>query len=213
MENLSSLLEKSAANHRHLCPRQVLGVRIGLLAGKVLDMDLPQTDKRLFAFVESDGCGMGGIAAASGCWVDRRTMRILDFGKLAATFVDTRTGATIRIFPHPGARIASCHYAPEDLGRWKTQLEAYKIMPDEDLLVVQRVKLTVSLKKIISRPGLRVNCSKCGEEITNEREVVVDGSIFCRACAGECYYCADTPESIDAYSTQENIIPIFEHEK
>ena len=72
MENLQELLDQSAARHAHLCPRQVLGVRMGLLAGKVLNLPLPQLDKRLFAFVECDGCGMGGIEIATGCRVDRR---------------------------------------------------------------------------------------------------------------------------------------------
>jgi formylmethanofuran dehydrogenase subunit E len=54
-----------------------------MLAGELLDLDLPQTDKRLFAFAESDGCGTGGVSVATGCWDDRRTLRVMDFGKLA----------------------------------------------------------------------------------------------------------------------------------
>src|SRR5690606_20693201 len=45
MPSLAELLDQSAALHRHLCPRQVLGVRMGLLAAEVLGLDLPQTDK------------------------------------------------------------------------------------------------------------------------------------------------------------------------
>jgi formylmethanofuran dehydrogenase subunit E len=80
MEKLTDLLERSAARHHQLCPRQVLGVRIGMLAGKIMGLELPQTDKRLFAFAECDGCGMGGMAVATGCFVERRTMRVLDYG-------------------------------------------------------------------------------------------------------------------------------------
>lgn len=36
---LTELLDQSAALHRHLCPRQVLGVRMGLLAGKLLGLN------------------------------------------------------------------------------------------------------------------------------------------------------------------------------
>lgn len=189
MDSLPSLLAKSAANHNHLCPRQVLGVRMGMLAGKVFGLEVPQLDKRLFAFVECDGCGMGGIAVASGCFVERRTMRVLDFGKMAVTFADTRTGECVRIYPHPNAREASENYVPEYLSRWKTQLEAYQLMPDDELMIIQPVRLTVSLEKIISKPGLRVFCSECGEEITNEREIIRDGQCLCRTCAGETYFC------------------------
>jgi len=188
MESLQVLLDRSAARHAHLCPRQVLGVRIGLLAGKALDLDLPQLDKRLFAFVECDGCGMGGIAVASGCYVERRTLRVVDYGKLAATFVDTQTGRAVRINPLPGSRGISAQLLPTNGDRWRAQLESYQHLPDEKLFNVQPVTLNVSLKKIISEPGLRVICSACGEEITNEREVTRDGRSMCRACAGEAYY-------------------------
>ena len=61
-------------------------------------------------------------------------------------------------------------------------------MPDEDLLAVQMVKLSISLEKLLSKPGYRVNCEACSEEIINEREVVIEGPILCRACAGQSYY-------------------------
>jgi formylmethanofuran dehydrogenase subunit E len=61
-------------------------------------------------------------------------------------------------------------------------------MPEQELLLAQPVTLTVSLEKLISQPGLRVTCEACGEEIMNEREVIHEGMVLCRACAGEAYY-------------------------
>jgi formylmethanofuran dehydrogenase subunit E len=188
VKNLQDLLDQSAAHHHHLCPRQVLGVRMGMLAGIVLELDLPQADKRLFAFVECDGCGNGGISVATGCWVDRRTLRVMDYGKLAATFVDTQSGRAIRIWPKAESRVLAEQNGMDELDCWHKQLEAYQVLPDEELFTVQPVQLTVSLEKIISLPGLRVNCEVCGEEITNEGEVLQGGRVLCRACAGERYY-------------------------
>lgn len=188
MDKLQSLLEKSAAQHEHLCPRQVLGVRMGLLAGQMLAIAVPQVMKRMFVFVESDGCGMGGIATATGCFVRRRTMRVLDFGKLAATFVDQENGRSIRIYPHPQSRQRALEALPDEPDRWRRQLEAYQFLPDEALFVVEPVQLTVSMAQIISQPGLCVLCMDCGEEISNGREVERNGRILCRACAGESYY-------------------------
>jgi formylmethanofuran dehydrogenase subunit E len=88
-DDLQILLGLSAENHDRLCPRQVLGVRMGLLAGKILGIEVPQKDKRLFTLSEIDGCGAGGISVATGCSISHRTMRIMDYGKMAATFVDT----------------------------------------------------------------------------------------------------------------------------
>jgi formylmethanofuran dehydrogenase subunit E len=92
MRDLQDLFKASAERHHdHLCPRQVLGVRMGIYAAELLALDLPQNDKRLFTFVETDGCLIDGLAVATGCWVGNRTMRVIDYGKSAATFVDTLT--------------------------------------------------------------------------------------------------------------------------
>ena len=188
MDRLSELLERTASLHHHLCPRQVLGVRLGRLAGRRLGLDLPQQDKRLFVFIETDGCAADGVAVATGCSVGRRTMRVLDFGKVAATFVDTTSGEALRIHPHPDARgraIETCRDVPD---RWHAQLQAYQILPDEGLLVTDSVQLLVDLDAIISHPGLRAVCQDCEEEVINGREVRADGRTVCRACAGEAYY-------------------------
>jgi formylmethanofuran dehydrogenase subunit E len=84
-------------HHHKICPRQVLGVRIGLLAGYLLEIAVPQPVKRLFAVVETDGCFVDGISAATGCYVGRRTLRVEDYGKTAAAFVDTLTEQALRI--------------------------------------------------------------------------------------------------------------------
>ena len=74
MPDLPDLLTKTAALHDHLCPRQVLGVRTGLLAARLFGLDLPQADKRLFAFVETDGCYSDGVSVSTGCWLGHRTL-------------------------------------------------------------------------------------------------------------------------------------------
>lgn len=186
---LQDLLAQSATAHRgHLCPRQVLGVRMGMYAGELLGLALPQADKRLYTFVEMDGCLIDGIAVATGCAVGRRTMRVLDYGKCAATFVDTLTEGAIRIAPTRASRPRAWEYAPDAPDRWHAQLAAYPVMPATELFVAQPVTLTVSLQQIISRHGHRVVCEQCGEDVINEREVRVNGRIVCRACAQGAYF-------------------------
>jgi formylmethanofuran dehydrogenase subunit E len=60
----------------------VLGVRIGLAAGEALDLDLPRADKRLLMLVETDGCFADGVSVATGCWLGRRTLRLVDYGRV-----------------------------------------------------------------------------------------------------------------------------------
>lgn len=188
MPSLETLLQKSAALHHHLCPRQVLGVRMGLAGGCRLGIEVPQLDKRLLTIVETDGCAADGLAVATGCWVGRRTLRVFDFGKVAATLIDTHSGRAVRIAPGAAARHLAQNYAPEATSRWAGYLLGYQRMPEEELLTFQEVALELSLAEILSRDGCRVNCDRCGEEIINEREVKQEGLTLCRACAGARYY-------------------------
>ncbi len=186
--DFKELLDQSAERHRkHLCPRQVLGVRMGLYALELLGLER-QNGKRLFAFVESDGCMTDGIGAATGCWWGSRTMYLIDYGKTAATFVNSVTGEAIRIRPSPAARQRASRYAPEAPDRWHAQLTGYQVMPIDELLEAERVQLRISLQSIISRHGLRVVCEECGEDVTNQRQVYREGRLLCRACAGDAYY-------------------------
>jgi len=78
MENLNELLEISARDHNHLCPRQILGVRMGLLGMRALGFDEPPVKKRLLIITETDGCFADGLSAATGCTVSHRTLRVED---------------------------------------------------------------------------------------------------------------------------------------
>jgi formylmethanofuran dehydrogenase subunit E len=193
MPTLDDLLAVSAALHHHLCPRQVLGVRMGLLAADLLHLTLPQTDKRLLTIVETDGCFSDGVAAATNCWVGRRTLRVEDYGKVAATFIDTRRGLAWRVAPHPAARSRARAYAPDARNRWEAMLLGYQRMPAAELLVAGPVTLAQPVAQIVGRPVARVRCSHCGEEIINGREVVTADGIRCRSCAGPAYYRPATP--------------------
>jgi len=186
--DLDNLLEACASLHHHLCPRQVLGVRMGLLAGRWLGLPTPQTDKRMLVIMETYGCAADGVSVASGCWVGRRTMRILDFGKVAATFVDTLTARAVRIAPRADSRQQALYYAPDARERWQAYLIGYQRVPDSELFKTEEVVLNVSLASLLSREGYRVRCQVCGEEVFNQREVCLHGLTLCRACAGESYY-------------------------
>lgn len=188
MQNIIPFLEQLKPFHDHICPRQVLGIRMGCLAGELLQLELPQAGKRLFTFVETDGCFADGVSVATGCWLGRRTLRLMDYGKVAATFVDTQTGATVRVWPHPEVRVRARDYAPSESSRWNTMFQAYQIMPVNELLCWQAVELTISMSEIISKPGARVSCSQCGEEIINEREVILEDQILCRTCHQPSYF-------------------------
>jgi len=188
MRPLDSLLQKSASHHSHLCPRQILGVRMGLLGMKTLGFDEPPAKKRLLVIVEADGCFADGITAVTDCTVGHRTLRVEDYGKTAAVFVDTVTGRAVRVAPALDIRQKAYTYAPDEPRHYFAQMRAYQVMPDEEMFTVCEVTLNTPIEAIVSRPGVRVNCEACGEEIINEREIHRDGLTLCRACAGNAYY-------------------------
>jgi len=186
--DIQPLLEKSASQHTHLCPRQILGVRVGLAGMKALGLEANNGTKRLLVVLETDGCFADGVIAATGCTVGHRTLRVEDYGKVAATFVDVKTGRTIRIAPSVELRERAYAYAPDESRHYFAQMQAYQVMPDDEMFTVTEVHLALSIESIVSRPGVRVNCDICGEEIMNEREVKQDGLTLCRTCAGSSYY-------------------------
>ena len=169
---------------------------MGQHAADLLDLALPQTDKRLYTIVETDGCAADGISVATNCWVGRRTLRVEDLGKVAATFVDTLTGRAVRVVPRPQARLAARALAPEARSPWPAQLLGYQRLPAIELLTWQTVRLTTSIEALISHAGHRVLCDRCGEEIMNEREVAREEVVLCRTCAGPAYY-VPAPEAAD----------------
>ncbi|MBL8064191.1 MAG: TraR/DksA C4-type zinc finger protein [Anaerolineales bacterium] len=188
MTDLSTLLEISARDHNHLCPRQILGVRIGLRGVCSLQLKPNQGSKRLLIITETDGCFADGLSAATNCTVGHRTLRVEDYGKVAATFVDTQTGRAIRIAPVLDIRERACAFVPNEPRHYFAQMQAYQSMPDEEMMTMQEVSLNTPVDQIVSRPGMRVNCDVCGEEIMNEREIQYSGLKLCRNCSGHGYY-------------------------
>ena len=186
--DITHLLERSASSHTHLCPRQILGVRMGLAGMRSLGFLTPPGKKELLVIAETDGCFVDGLTASTECTVGHRTLRVEDYGKVAATFVDTRTGAAMRLAPVPDIRDRALLYAPREHRHYFSQMLAYQTMPEEVMFTQQAVMLNTPVEQIISRPGLRVTCAACGEEIMNQREVVQDVVTLCISCAHGGYY-------------------------
>ncbi|MBI3163294.1 MAG: TraR/DksA C4-type zinc finger protein [Chloroflexi bacterium] len=195
--NLQLLLEKSARDHSHLCPRQILGVRLGLAGISALGFETPPDKKQLLVITETDGCFADGLSASTNCTVGHRTLRVEDYGKTAATFVDTRIGSAFRVAPALNIRQKAYSYALDEPRHYFAQMQAYQVMPDDEMFSITEVQLATSIEAIVSRPGVRVNCDVCGEEIMNEREVKKDSLTLCRACAEVPYY--QMPVSIPAF--------------
>lgn len=186
--NLDTYSEALLHLHDHICPRQILGVRMGLYGAAKLNIEVPQANKRMIAFVELNGCFADGVAVATGCTLGHRTMYLMDYGKTAVTLVDSKTNAAVRIAPRADSRERALALCLNAKSKWHAYFEAYQQLDEDELFTIEPVTMNLDLTNLISRAGHRVSCEECGEEIINEREVRKDGRVLCLACAGSAYY-------------------------
>ena len=188
MESFEKLLEEAVAMHGHLCPGQVLGVRMAMIGCREVEIDEPKDTKNLVTFVEIDRCAADALQSVTGCSLGRRTMKHLDYGKLAATFVNLDTGKAVRVWGREDSRDKALEYAPGEEDHHQAQSVAYQVMPEEELFQFQEVDVEISLDDLPGRPRHRVICVRCGEGINDGREVGSSDGSLCRACAQGAYY-------------------------
>ena len=188
--NFESLLEASVELHGHLCPGQVLGVKMSMLGLREIGIADPRgrDRKSLIVFVEMDRCATDAVQSVTGCSLGRRTMKFMDFGKMAATFLNLRTGRAVRVIAKEEARRKAKEYFPEIESKYTAQLEAYKIMSEEDLFDVMDVQVTIPPEDMPGRPVQRIRCDSCGEYVQDMREVYREGKVLCRPCSYPGYY-------------------------
>jgi formylmethanofuran dehydrogenase subunit E len=190
METLDELLDRAEQSHGHMCAGQVLGVRMAILGCRAVGVEDPRgTDRKsLIVFVEIDRCAADAVNTVTGCRLGKRTLKFFDYGKLAATFLNVKTGEAVRVVALDSSREAANCAFPEIENKYERQLHAYKLLPEEELFKVERVRVDVPPQDQPGRPVSRVQCDECGEGINDRREVARDGRTLCRACAGEGYY-------------------------
>lgn len=188
--NFESLLQDSAKIHGHLCPGQVLGVRMSMLGlREILIKDPKGRDRKsIIVFVEMDRCATDAVQSVTGCSLGRRTMKFLDYGKMAASYLNLKTGKAVRVVAKEESRQTAKEYFPEIENKYEAQLEAYKIMSDGELFDVMEVHVRVNPEDMPGRPLRRIQCDSCGEHVQDLREVYRDGKVLCRPCADEGYY-------------------------
>ena len=189
MKSLEEYLLLAAQDYGHMCPGQVLGVRMAMLGLRKLGIDEPvQQRKRLLTFVEIDRCATDAVSLVTGCRLGKRSLKYLDYGKVAATFVDLETHRAVRVAARDDARAKAKGMFPGLADLSQQQLEAYKVMGDADLFTVHWVRVKLTPEDLPGRPRSRVTCEQCGEGINDGRDQRVEGRILCRNCAGESYY-------------------------
>lgn len=191
MRSFNQLLEASAKAHGHLCPGQVVGVRMALLGCRLIGLDDPQSHeqiKKLLVYVEMDRCTADAVAFVTGVKLGRRSLKFMDYGIMAATFVHLETDRAFRVLSTESARDLVPVYAPEIAEKRRQQIEAYQRMPDCVLFHVQQVDVPIDPSDLPGPTRSKTTCCNCGQVVRDHREIVVDGRPLCRPCAQGAYF-------------------------
>jgi formylmethanofuran dehydrogenase subunit E len=193
--NLDDLLHEAEIAHGHLCAGQVLGVRMAMLALQRLGIEDPRSKtspdrKRLVTVVEIDRCATDAIGVVTGCRVGKRALKLRDWGKMAATFVDLNAALgndeykALRVVALESSKARAGELYPE-LAKNAQQMRAYRELPDGELFSEQWVSVPLPPSEFPGYKGQRLTCARCGEGVNFDRFIERDGERLCLACADE----------------------------
>ena len=190
MLTFEELFAESTRIHGHICAGQVIGVRMSMLALDKIGISDPRGKdrKKLYVIVEIDRCATDAIQSVTGCTLGKRSMKWLDHGIMAATFVNLETGAAVRVTALEEARETSKRYCQEIEDKYSCQLQAYQIMPDLELFRVEDVVVQIPENDMPGRPLRRVQCGQCGDWVQDGRDVTVNDMILCLNCKNGPYF-------------------------
>ena len=190
-QSLDELLEECKRLHGHLCAGQLLGVRLALLGCRLTGLNDPRgTDrKKLIVWVEIDRCMADAVGAVTGTRLGKRSLKFFDYGKVAATFLNTETKEAVRIVALDESRELADKLYPEIESRKERQFRAYREAEDSELFKFEQVCVEYGEMDEPGRPRKRVACTQCGEGINDGREIRgTIGEVLCRPCAVGGYY-------------------------
>jgi len=171
-------LERAHDFHGHICHGIVLGVRIARAGLNYLGIADPAQNRDFLVYVEADRCIADAVYSVTGCSLGKRRLKWIDYGKMAATFIDMNSNKGIRIV------VSASQSAPENgdiVGFWNS-------IPDEDLFKFEAVSVNLKQEDLPGKPLSRVKCENCDENVMDGRELLVNGKTLCRACANGAYY-------------------------
>ncbi|MCK4413785.1 MAG: formylmethanofuran dehydrogenase [Candidatus Eisenbacteria sp.] len=179
---LDELLDRCVSYHGHLCMGQPLGVRLAL---KGMELISTRDPRQMIVLIENDRCIADAIQIVTGTRIGRRSAKLVDLGKMAATFVHTETGLAYRVNVR---RVDANATHGEDACR------SILRVPDAELLSWRRVCVHLKPEELPGKPKKTVRCTLCGEKVFDGKEVQGAAGPLCRSCAEKPYYREPTME-------------------
>ena len=190
-QSFEELLALSVREHGHLCPGQVLGVRMGMLGLALLGYEAPLNNrdiKKVLVFVEIDKCAADALATVTGVKLGRRSLKFKDYGLMAATFLNLPDGRAFRVAAREDSRRKAAEFLPGISNDHEREVQAYRTMSAADLFEVSEVSVDVAPEDMPGWSAEKQTCAACGTVIRHRRGIPVEGRTLCPVCAGRAYF-------------------------
>ena len=185
MDTIDILLQKAKDFHGEICPGIVMGTRMTMAGLRELGRDPLEKRYDLIVYVEIDRCATDAIQAITGVSLGHRSLKHMNYGKFAATFIDTTSGKAVRITALPKR--------PDQPQDMKEVAKMVCNAPEEELFQIQNVTVHIPPEDMPGFPTSKNICSVCGEQIMDKKEVIIDGKAQCKNCGKGSYYTIITP--------------------
>ena len=135
-----------------------------------------------------DRCTADAVAHVTGVKLGRRSLKFVDYGIMAATFLNIESGRSFRVLSTEESRGLTEIYAPEVQEKSDRRVTAYKRMPDSVLFRVQSVRVNLRAFDLPGPSRIKTSCASCGQIVRDGREIVVDGRPLCKPCTDKSYF-------------------------
>jgi formylmethanofuran dehydrogenase subunit E len=190
------LIEKTIAFHGHWCPGLAIGIRAAELALRKLGS--PEAAV-LAAVVETDMCGVDAVQVLTGCTFGKGNLVHRDYGKMAFSFFDRKTGKGFRAILKPeiqaemAAEIGPLMKKMNEgtiTDKEKKILEEFRETRKETFMkaVLEDLFVVSELTAPAPRPARvlqSLRCETCGEMAMESRTRRFDGRTLCIPCFGQ----------------------------
>jgi formylmethanofuran dehydrogenase subunit E len=185
--------EDAVVFHGHSCP----GLAIGFRAAEVGLRELygsRAVDEELVAIVENDACGVDAVQWMTGCTFGKGNLIFRDYGKMAFTFFNRKTGNGVRVYVDSSSfysedddrfqelkanRNRTAEENEEMAGMMKQRCRRVLEMPEKEF-----IRVTEPQEPMPSKARLfdSIRCHLCGEKAMETRSYKQGEHSYCTPC-------------------------------
>ncbi len=169
MKDIHEIYKEAGRLHGHYCPGLASGVRAGLTAAEILNVN-PEENQHLWCIYEKPACFADGVQWTFNTSVGKGNLIYHPTGKAVFSFYDGDSGKSVRL---------SLKNLGLNMSR-DEQTEYILNAPAEELFDIGETRLPCPQRKARVPYGI---CDCCGEETDKDKLILKDGKKLCMDCA------------------------------